>query len=243
MKLLDLFCGAGGAAMGYHRAGFDEIIGVDIQQQPRYPFRFVRGDALQVLGWMAKYDGRFPIDWPDGRREWLGPFDAIHASPPCQKHTQCSNRWRGKGTYADSHQDLLSPTIERLEKLNLPFVVENVVGARRLLPTAVVVHGGMFNLGVHRPRLFATSFPVSVHTAPRSLNTIGVYGKMDGRRLHNDQPRRRAARTLDEGQHAMGIDWMQWPELVESIPPAYTEYIGRQLLQHLTAFQPQQRRA
>ena len=110
-RLLDLFCGAGGAGMGYHRAGFD-VVGVDIEPQPRYPFRFVQGDALLILqsrSWMAQ----------------LGPFDAIHASPPCQAFSVAS-KYRGT---ADRHEDLLTPARDQLKQTGLPWVIENVPGA------------------------------------------------------------------------------------------------------------------
>src|SRR6516162_8264231 len=110
-RLLDLFCGAGGAAMGYHRAGFD-VTGVDNRPQPRYPFTFHQADAMT-----------FPLDG----------FDAIHASPPCQAFTQMSARWRGKGTKADEHPDLITPTLARLRPLEVPWVVENVQGAVRIM--------------------------------------------------------------------------------------------------------------
>src|SRR5579859_2227458 len=111
-RLLDLYCCAGGAAMGYHRAGFD-VVGVDIAPQPRYPFGFVQGDALELL------EGH---RW--GRR--IGaPFDAIHASPPCQAHVQLSVKHREKGTVADTRIDLIPETREALRCTGLPYVIEN----------------------------------------------------------------------------------------------------------------------
>lgn len=113
MRLLDLFCGAGGAAAGYHRAGFTEIVGVDIKWQRRYPFTFVRGDALEII---AKL-----IEDPD----YLGPrFDAVHASPPCQKYSWAAKRWKDR-----DRADLVEPTRELLIRLGLPWVMENVIGA------------------------------------------------------------------------------------------------------------------
>src|SRR6185312_3124266 len=114
-RLLDLFCGAGGAAMGYHRAGFD-VVGVDIEDQPHYPFRFVKADALTALGEVGGM--------------WTG-FDAIHASPPCQFATNMSNRWRGTGGTADVHLNLLTPVRELLRAIGLPYVIENVPGAKK----------------------------------------------------------------------------------------------------------------
>ena len=217
MRILDLFSGAGGAAMGYHHAFPDaEIIGVDINPQPRYPFTFEQGDATEWL--------------------WLRTFDLIHASPPCQNFTSMSNRWRGNGGKADQHPDFIEIIRWRLTMAGVPYVIENVTGARRELIDPILLRGGMFGLGVDRPRLFECSFPVEVPKSAKVLNPVGVYGQHhDGRRLstRKDGTIQRAARTLQEGRDAMGIDWMEWRELAESIPPAYTEWIGRQFAETL----------
>jgi len=221
--LLDLFCGAGGAAMGYHRAGFD-VLGVDIKPQPHYPFEFVQRDAFQFLDWFTG--------------EWV----AIHASPPCQAFTQMSARWRGKGTKADEHLDLLTPTRMALAGLGVPWVIENVNGARWHMATTLVLHGGMFDLGVHRPRRFESNVALFGFKAPQTKNPIGVYGTQpDGRttyRYRNNGNMKgkslmRAAKSIDEASVAMGIDWMTWPEIREAIPPVYTQFIGEQLMEHL----------
>lgn len=201
--------------MGYHRAFPDaEIIGVDINPQPNYPFEFVQRDAMTNP---------------------LFGFDLIHASPPCQAHTAMSNRWRGKGTKADTRRDFIADIRSRLQLAGVPYVIENVVGARKHMHDPFLLRGGMFGLGVDRPRLFETSFPIDTPPPVTPVvNPIGVYGeKADGRRLftRKDGTIQRAARSLDEGRQAMGIDWMQWRELAESIPPAYTEWIGRQFAQ------------
>jgi len=216
--LVDLFCGAGGAAAGYHQAGFD-VVGVDIAPQPRYPFEFIQADAMT-----------FPLDG----------YDAIHASPPCQAFTQMSARWRGKGTKADDHLDLLTPTLERLRGLTTGqvWVVENVVGARRLMRNPLILHGGQFGLGVHRPRLFESNVLLLNFLARQTLQPLGVYGKPDGRttyRYRNNGNLKgksliRAWKSLEEGAAAMGIDWMDVAGLREAIPPAYTQFIGEQLL-------------
>lgn len=226
MRLLDLFCCAGGAAVGYHRAGFDEIVGVDIKAQPRYPFTFVQGDALEYV------------------RAHGHEFDTIHASPPCQKFTQMSARWRGKGTRADEHQDLLTPTLAMLRGHTRPWVVENVQGAGHLMNVTARLHGGMFKLGVHRPRLFESNVALLVPYAPQSRAPLGVYGtKPDGRttyRYRNNGNYKgksliRAAKSIEEASEAMGIDWMIWEEIREAIPPAYTAFIGKQLLASIEA--------
>jgi DNA (cytosine-5)-methyltransferase 1 len=220
-RLLDLFCGAGGAAMGYHRAGFD-VVGVDIAPQPHYPFEFHQGDAMT---------------WP------LDGYDAIHASPPCQAFTQMSARWRGHGGHADSHVDLLTPTRARLAELTVPWVIENVPGARRHMAATLTLHGGMFGLGVHRPRLFESNMMLLAPRSAQVRSPIGVYGKPDGHttyRYRNNGNYKgksliRAWKSLAEGSDAMGIDWMDVAGLREAIPPAYTEHIGAQLLEHLVA--------
>lgn len=230
-RLLDLFCGAGGASVGYARAGF-EVVGVDIRPQPHYPFRFIQADAFDYLddGWLTRGLG----------------FDAVHASPPCQKFTQMSARWRGRGGKADGHVDLLTPTRARFVAVRVPWVIENVQGARSHMRTTLSLHGGQFGLGVYRPRLFESNtmlFSPGKH--PRPPFPIGVYGtKPDGRttyRYRNNGNMKgksliRAAKSVEEAQIVMGIDWMpEWDELKEAIPPDYTEHLGRQLMAYLRA--------
>lgn len=216
-RLLDLFAGAGGAGVGYERAGFD-VTAVDIEPHPDSPHPLIVADACQILT----------------ERDFLAGFDVIHASPPCQGFTTMSNRHRGQGGRADSHPDLISWVRLGLEAWGGTYVIENVPGARRELRNPVTLRGGMFGLGVDRPRLFESN--TSLGTPPKNVrveNPLGVYGKAhDGRRLftRKDGSIQRAARTLEEAQAAMGIDWMQWGDLTESIPPAYTEWVGRQLL-------------
>ena len=228
-RLLDLFCGAGGAAMGYHRAGF-EVVGVDIRPQPNYPFEFVQADALAILeeAW----------DWPSGR---LHSFDAIHASPPCQAYTAL----RVMHNARDDHPDLISPVRELLQATGLPYVIENVPGA----PIAHLTRlcGSSFGLGVEvydgwrqlrRHRYFETSFPLLSPQCQHHGATIGLYGghardrrRIDGKSRGKDFPDRD---PLELGRKAMGMPWAQkWREVSEAIPPAYTEFIGAQLLQQL----------
>lgn len=227
-RLLDLFCGAGGAGMGYHRAGFD-VVGVDIAPQPHYPFEFHQADALDVLGCWDEHDGRC---WPE--------IDAIHASPPCQHFSTMGNRSRAEGKRRlPPTVDLLTPTLALLREVRLPWVVENVAGAKALMPNAIVLSGGMLGLGVHRPRYFVSN--VLLLTPPRAApppNGVGVYGRThDGRQLFNRKSNGtyRAPRSLEEAREAMGMDWADWHGTKEAIPPAYTEFIGWQLLAHLQA--------
>lgn len=223
-RLLDLFCGAGGASVGYHRAGFD-VVGVDIKPQPRYPFEFVQADALEFMA------------CPEGPESRVGPFDAIHASPPCQAHTTMSNRWRGNGGKADEHVNLIPETREFLEATGLPWVIENVPGALVHMRSPVTISGPSVGLmRIVRPRLFESNVALLVPPWMPPSDAIGVYGKSpDGRRLFTraDGSVQRAAKSRQEAAEAMGIDWMEWDELKEAIPPAYTELIGAQMLAHL----------
>lgn len=217
-RLLDLFSGAGGCSVGYARAGFD-VMGVDREAHPDYPFNLIECDALAVLA----------------DADLLADFDVIHASPPCQGYTTMSNRWRGNGGAADSHDNLIHEVRHYLEAWGGTYVIENVPGARKDMRHPILLRGGMFGLGVDRPRLFESNVPIAVPQSRKVVNPVGVYGKLDGRRLftRKDGSMQRAARTLEEGQAAMGIDWMQWHDLTEAIPPAYTEHIGRALIAHL----------
>jgi DNA (cytosine-5)-methyltransferase 1 len=208
MRLLDLFCGAGGAAMGYHRAGFTEIVGVDIQPQPRYPFTFIQADAMT-----------FPLDG----------FDVIHASPPCQAYSTLRNL--GKQNHRP-HYDLVAETRERCQRSGIPYIIENVPGSP--LHGSLVLCGQYFGLEVRRHRHFETSILMLIESCHRSHKEkpVAVYG--DHPERHTYKPGsggyiHRAA-TLEIAQEAMGIDWMEWKEITQAIPPAYTEWIGRQLL-------------
>jgi DNA (cytosine-5)-methyltransferase 1 len=203
-KLLDLFCCQGGAGMGYHRAGFD-VTGVDNAPQSRYPFLFVQADALEYV------------------TEHWREYDVIHASPPCQALTTMSNRHRGAGGRADEHVNLIPQTRAALVAAGLPYVIENVPGARAHLNQPIALHGGMFGLGVDRLRLFETNWPAMSAPAPAVRNPIGVYGKApDGRRLwtRSDGTEQRAAASVEQAAAAMGgLDWMDWRGLAECIPP------------------------
>lgn len=189
--------------MGYHRAGFD-VVGVDLHPQPRYPFEFHQADAMT-----------YPLDG----------FDAIHASPPCQGYTTMNNR------HGSTSPRLIAATRQRL--IGTPFIIiENVPGALAWMVNPIELTGEMFGLGVHRPRLFESSeMLMAMGKPPRQKNPAAVYGKNDQRRLwtRKDGSELRAA-SLEEARGAMGIDWMTWDEITEAIPPAYTEFIGKQLL-------------
>jgi DNA (cytosine-5)-methyltransferase 1 len=210
-RLLDLFCGAGGAAMGYHRAGF-EVVGVDIKPQPRYPFEFIQADALR---WLA-----------DAMSEGATGFDAIHASPPCQAFTNA------QVIHGREHPDLLTPTRALLEQTGLPWVIENVPGAP--MRKDLVLCGTQFDAlsGQHgqlvRHRWFEFSdpsiAPSLVHPCRHDRPTVSVFGH-GGHIYHG----------VEDWREVMGIDWMTRDELAQAIPPAYTEFIGAQLMAHLKA--------
>ena len=218
--LLDLFCGAGGAGAGYARAGF-EIIGVDNRPQPHYPFPFIEADALEFI--TTGYKGVPVVD----------VFAAIHASPPCQTFTRAKHLMKAQGGKTKK-LDLLEPTRKALIDTGLPYIIENVPGAPLLDPA--VLCGSMFGLKVRRHRLFESNvdlYPPGACQHTRQGKPIGVYHRMGD----TAQGRNRktgewviggsTAKNLKEAQQAMGIDWMTWNELKESIPPDYTEHLGR----------------
>lgn len=208
-RLLDLFCGAGGAATGYHRAGFD-VVGVDINPQPHYPFEFVQADALEYLA---------PRLWE---------FDAIHASPPCQHYSIARHINPGS---QQNHPALVSETRTLLKATGLPWIIENVVGSPLVNPAMLC--GTMFGLKVFRHRLFETSFFWLAPNHPRHDGGTGASrGYSTGAEGYVCVAGNNYVRAA--GARAMGIDWMRnRHEISQAIPPAYTEYIGRQLLEVL----------
>ena len=224
-RLLDLFCGAGGAAMGYARAGF-EVVGVDLSSQKRYPFLFIQRDALETLR----------------NRYFISSFDAIHASPPCQAYSIT------KHTHKVEHPDLLGPTRELLKATGLPYVIENVVGAE--MPGSVVCCGSRLcsaaddedgtRLFLKRHRQFEANFPLvgspcdCVKLKREGWKIGGVYGGGSRDRHHAENVRHGGYTPSKPVQQKLtGIHWMTQKELNQAIPPAYTEFIGQQLMAHL----------
>jgi DNA (cytosine-5)-methyltransferase 1 len=200
-----LFCGAGGAAMGYHRAGFD-VTGVDNRPQPRYPFPFVQADAMTFL---------------------LDGWDAIHASPPCQDHMRSPGSYISQGTGW-----MLAATRYRLQSSGVPWVIENVPGAPMRVDLKLC--GCMFGLPhLKRERWFETSWHAFDLRQPcdHRNGTMSVTGTSPGSRIEKRVFGRWPSRL--DWQQAMGITWMSTKELAQAIPPAYTEHIGLQLLEHL----------
>jgi len=200
MRLLDLFCGAGGAAMGYHRAGFDEIVGIDINPQPRYPFTFIQADALE----------------PPVR---LGAFDLIHASPPCQAYSVAT-------LDNSKHPDLIE--LARLLIQHKPYVIENVVGAP--LDGYLRLCGSMFGLQIQRHRYFEMSFPAWSPPCSHNWKDgrpWTVTGDGGGHKsAHSWKPGPLEQWQELMGMPWT----QRKAEISEAIPPAYTEYIGEQFL-------------
>lgn len=204
-RALDLFCGAGGASMGLHRAGFD-VTGVDIAPQPNYPFKFVQSCALSLD---------------------LRGFAFVWASPPCQRHSRMSGCRDG---LAQTYPDLIQPVREKLQKWGGPYIIENVVGAPLINP--IMLCGTMFGLELYRHRLFESNCHIEApfhpkHTIPASKaghwkpgTIISVAG--------NCAP-------VWMARKAMGIDWTTRAELVEAIPPAFSEYLANQIFMKLDA--------
>jgi DNA (cytosine-5)-methyltransferase 1 len=216
-RLLDLFAGAGGAAVGYNRAGFD-VVGVDIAPQPNYPFEFHQGD------------------WWDALFDLASEADVIHASPPCQGYLNLSKQNRAMGRRVD-HALLIGRVRDALRLLHRPWVIENVPDARLALIDPVRLCGTAFGLPLRRHRLFESSVPLEgvacAHgrfTEPkywtgwrpngehRLSTVVQVYGNAGGKH---------------EWPAAMGIDWATNDEIAEAIPPAYSRFVGAQLLDHL----------
>lgn len=200
--------------MGYYRAGFTEIIGIDIEPQPRYPFTFVQADVLAL-----------PVK--------VDCFDAIHASPPCHEYSTGTRHRKNAGIV---YPDLLKPTQMMLRSLGKPYVIENVPGAARLLCDPIMLCGGMFSIGVSRHRFFESNarLPLLIHkcnSAEIDSDEVSVTRHGPPARWYKKNPG--ATFTIKTWHQAMNIHWMTRSELTQAIPPAYTEWIGKQLIQHI----------
>jgi DNA (cytosine-5)-methyltransferase 1 len=225
-KLLDLYCGAGGCSVGYHRAGFD-VVGVDIKDQPNYPFEFHRADALEYLA------------------EHWREFDAVHASPPCQAYSVMKTM----PNLRSGHPELIVPTRMALRKTGKPYVIENVPGAP--LQDPILLCGTMFGLctadgsTLKRHRYFECSFhigmvPCCEHSGKRVIGLYGAKARDSAReRAHyrQDASTRGAPvgiqYSLADARAASGLDWMTMTEISLAIPPAYTEWIGKRLIEYM----------
>ena len=293
MRLLDLYCCQGGAAMGYHMAGF-EVVGVDMCRQPKYPFEMVQADCLEILNILLS-GGSFRTPGLFGNEYHLSDFDAIHASPPCQGYSALKHMARLDDP---RHRMLINETRELLEQTGLPYVIENVEGARAVMGNPVTLCGTMFDLNsgvphyaiLIRHRCFEANWPlvcglhcqcsdnrkhnrqaititgtgnalggvISIaggHARDKAyehkkVKVISVYGdhprdetvRWNARKIititgHQAQDcpkyskgRIRECFSVKEAQTAMGINWMGMAGLSQAIPPAYTQYIGSQML-------------
>jgi len=208
MRLLDLYCKAGGASKGYADAGF-EVVGIDIKKQKRYPYEFIQADCLEILQDM----------------EYLRSFDVIAASPPCQTHSRTKHLRDAQGKSTDK-VDLIPQTREALIASGVSYVIENVPGAPLINP--VQFCGSSFGLKVRRHRLFESNIKLtgSICDHKAQGKPVGIYGSM-----RDEIPKGgHTAKSIEEAREAMGINWMLWGDLVEAIPPRYTYEIGKQLI-------------
>ena len=194
--------------MGYQQAGF-EVTGIDIKKQKRYPFEFIQADALEVMKDL----------------DYLRSFDVITASPPCQTHSITQHLRNAQGKSTDKI-DLIPQTREALVLSGKPYVIENVKGAPLIDP--IQLCGSSFGLKVRRHRIFESNLELvgSVCDHKAQGRPVGVYGSM-----RDEIPKGgKTATSIEEAREAMGINWMLWGDLVEAIPPVYTEFIGKQLM-------------
>ncbi len=212
-RLLDLFCGAGGCSVGYNSAGF-EVTGIDQFAQRHYPFEFIQGDALDLSS------------------EWLSRFDVIHASPPCQCFSMANYKARIEGT--SKSPDLIDKTRKMLISSGRPWVIENVPPAPLIKP--IILCGTMFGLGVFRHRKFESNVGIVPPAHEKHAGRIGdgkyfsVAGGAGRWKSWGRVERNVTKGTIADWKNAMGIDWMVGKEITQAIPPAYTEWIGRQLI-------------
>ena len=218
--ILDLFSKAGGAARGYHDAGFD-VVGVDIEFQAHYPYRFIQADALEYL---AAHGGE---------------YDAFHASPECKGGSAAmSIRTSDEAAQRAAHPELISAVRPLLAATGKPYIIENVAGYKHLLLTPAMLCGTMFGLKVLRHRYFESSHLLFVPPHAPHVGTVtdgqfcGPYGQggamwIDPKQKHLG--RRKGSRRTEDWGKAMNIDWMNRDELTQAIPPAYTFLIGLQL--------------
>lgn len=231
--LIDFYCCEGGASTGYSRAGFS-VVGIDKEDQPNYPYPFHRGDALDVMRRLI--DGE-SVDFHtrDGLVIWLtrDQIAAAASSPPCQAHSTITPD-------KSKHVDLIPPTRELHHEWGIPFVMENVEGARRKMDHAVRLCGSSFGLRVRRHRYFENNLE-HVWSLPcrhaEQGRPIGVYGDhpQDDTEYRRPDGTRRGdkAKTIEQAREVMGMPWASWHGTTQAVPPVYTEFLGQQLLAHI----------
>ena len=204
-RLLDLFCGAGGCSVGYSRVGFD-VTGVDLKPMPHYPFTFVQADALTYVA------------------EHGHKYDVIHASPPCQGYSVTQS------IHGREYPMLISVVRDLLHATGKHWVIENVIGAPL---NGITLCGMMFGLKTYRHRLFESSITLTQPQHERHIERV----VQTGRRATEGQYMTVAGHiaSVKYARRVMGIDWMTRTELCQAIPPAYTEYIGKQLIRRCTS--------
>lgn len=220
LTILDAYCCSGGMGMGYYLAGFD-VVGVDIDPQPNYPFPFVQADAVQFI------------------REHGHEFDAVHGSPPCQAYTPL-NAYNHK-----TYPDLIAPTRDAMLSAGRPYVIENVEAAKSELMEPTLLCGPMFGLGVYRHRLFETSFGLTApqHPAHTALCTRNGYLPTPERPFMSIHGGKHSRAWQNAAADAMGMPWIKVApggdnrlgirEVCEAIPPAYATWVGIQLAAHM----------
>lgn len=224
-KLLDLYCCQGGASRGYVDAGFD-VYGVDLDPQPRYPFPFRQDDALGLMRSLQKGDA-VAFDLPGGGTERVGleDFASIHASPPCQLYslTHRINK--------SDFPDLIGPTRELVDQTGLPWVIENVMEAAPELRDPVMLCGAMFGIETYRHRLFETNWELEAPLHPPHVARNVKMGRRaaEGEYLHIVGN----FTGVDRARSIMGMPWANRDGLREAIPVAYTDLVGRQLLEQV----------
>jgi DNA (cytosine-5)-methyltransferase 1 len=218
MKLLDLFCGAGGASKGYADAGF-EVTGIDLKHGKRYNYNYIKGNVRDYLN-----------------IEYLQQFDVIHASPPCQTHSVTKHLRNAQGRTSTKKIDMIDEVRKALLLSGKPYIIENTPKAPLINP--VLVCGSYFNLKVRRHRIFESNLELkgTICNHKAQGKPIGVYGIINDTAKGIDKKTGKlviggsTAKDIKEGRKAMGIDWMIWSELVEAIPPHYTEFLGKQII-------------
>lgn len=221
-KLLDLFAGGGGAAKGYHDAGF-EVTGVDIVDRPNYPYEFIKADAMEIMK----------------NVDFLRQYDIVHASCPCQAYSRLKYLSGNVEKWESEHVDLIGATRDLLNKAGVLFVLENVQGAPLINP--ITLYGSQFpNMYTQRPRLFESNIPLREPDAPVVRHKTLKLGEGPAEDGYITVAGKRPPKGMNEIQAKLyygfalgGIDWMTLEELTQAIPPSYTFFIGKQLIDYL----------